>query len=137
MKESTFQAVPREPDAHQPCLLISTASSWVSSALQALGVLSTTGWDGHSHVMSRWLHSSCLISLARSSVQQSLLSPILYCSSWRHLESWRLQCYFSPFCSLSTLLRHSRMMVSGACTPRTGLYSHPEQLFPSLAETNG
>ena len=113
-REPTFQPVrrlPRDLDAHQPCSLISMAVSWTSSALQGLGALSTMGWYGHRHLMSRWLRSSCLISLARSSVQLSLLFQILYCSSWRHLESRMLQCYYSPFCSLSTLPRHSWVMM--------------------------
>lgn len=95
------------------------------------GAWGITGCDGHSHLMSKRLHSSCLISPARSSVQLSLLSQILYCFSWRHLRSWTLQCCFSSFCSLSMLPRHSWVMMSRTCTPKTGLHSHPEQLFPS------
>lgn len=132
-KEPTFQPVRRllrDRDAHQPCLLISTAVSWASSTLQALGTLGTMSWDGHSHLMSRWLHPPCLISPFRSSVQLSLLSRILYCSSQRRLQSWRLQCYFSLFCSLSTLPRHSWVMMPVTSTPVTGLHSPPRTVVP-------
>lgn len=125
-----------DPDVHQPSLLISTGVSWVSLAVQMLGAFGTKEWDGHHHLVSRQLRFSCLISPARSSVQLRLLSPVLYCSSWRHLQSWRLQCFYSLFCCLSTLPRHSWMMMPGTCTPKTGLHSHPEQLFPSLAGIN-
>lgn len=136
-KDTTFQQVWKllwDSDVHQPCLLISTSVVHVNSVCQVLETLGVVSWDGHSHLMSRLLHSSCLISPARSLVQLNVSSQTLY-SSWRCLQSW-LQCYFSPLWNLPALPRHSWVMMPRTRTPTLGLHSHPEQLLSSLPGIN-